>query len=260
MSGSPGSTVSAPSRHPEDLLEVERHYLAPWGRREILRTTLIAAAGLLASLLVAKYSVLLWGMVAAPIVALGGLGVLFFRCPRRKIPPGPGLFLAPADGTVTEVCRADEPDFIRGPAWKVGIFLSIFDVHFNRTPVSGRVEYLKHQDGLHLDARDPRSGRENESQAIGIASQGDGQGDKLPPGARVLVRQVSGAIARRIICPLKEGQTVERGRIIGMIKYGSRTEVFLAMPAGGPTVEVLIKVGDKVKAAESIVWRVVPAG
>ncbi len=161
---------------------------------------------------------------------------------------------------MTEVCRADEPDFIRGPALKVGIFLLIFNVHFNRTPVSGRVEYLKHQDGLHLDARDPRSGRESESQAIGIASQGDGQGDKLPAGARVLVRQVSSAIARRIICPLKGGQTVERGRIIGMIKYGSRTELFLAMPAGGPSVEPLVKVPDKVKAGENGIWRVGPAG
>jgi len=256
MSGSPGGTVTAPSTHPADLLEVENHYLAQWGRREILRTTLIAAAGLLASLLLVKYSVVLWSVVAVPIIALGGLGVLFFRCPRRTIPQGPGVLLAPADGTVTEVGRVDEPDFIRGPALKVGIFLSIFDVHFNRTPVSGRVEYVKHQDGLHLDARDPRSGSENECQAIGIASHEDG----LAQGTRVLVRQISGAIARRIICPLKEGQTVERGRIIGMIKYGSRTEVFLATPAGCPAVEVLVKVGDKVKAGETIIWRVGPEG
>jgi phosphatidylserine decarboxylase len=232
-------------------MALEGRYLVPWGCREmglVAGGSLAFAAGFI---LLGSFHSPFWLVGLLPVAAIGGLGVLFFRNPRRTLPAGPGLFVSPADGRVTEVTRVEEGEFIGGPALKVGIFLSIFNVHLNRSPCSGRVAFLKHRDGLYLDARNPASSRENESQAIGILRDG-GDGAE---GLRVLVRQVSGAIARRIVCPLREGDPVARGRIVGMIKFGSRTELFVAVPASGPPPEVLVQVGDAVKAGETVLLR-----
>ena len=188
----------------------------------------------------------LWWVAAAPVVALAALLVLFFRNPRRVIPSERGLLVSPADGTVVDIAEVEEPEFIRGPAVRIGIFLSIFSVHVNRAPCSGRVEHVRYRPGKFLDARNPRAGQENESQAIGILRDDAGG----PPGVRVLVPQISGAIARRIICPLEEGQPVSRGRLIGMIKYGSRTELFVA----APRESVKVRVGQKATGGETVLY------
>jgi phosphatidylserine decarboxylase len=193
----------------------------------------------------------LWLLLLVPALAIGGLGVLFFRNPRRRIPAEPGIFVAPADGHVTEVGNLDEPEYIGGPAAKIGIFLSIFDVHLNRAPCAGKVEHLRHREGRYLDARDKASSQENECRSIGILRD---EGTD-PRGIKVLVRQIAGAIARRIVCPLEIGDSLERGRLLGMIKFGSRTELVVAVRPGDPPLEVLVKPGDKVLAGETVLLR-----
>ncbi len=216
--------------------------IAPYGWREIGLATLGAAAATGVGAALTPFA------GPAPAVALGGLGLValgfvlsFFRDPER-VPPGePGL-VSPADGTVTEVAEVDEPVFVSGRAWKVGIFLSVFNCHVNRAPGAGVVRFVRHTPGRYLDARDPASSRENESNAVGIES----------PEGRLLVRQVSGAIARRIVCSVGPGRPVGRGERIGMIKFGSRTELFVPLTAGYAPV---VRPGDRVKGGLTILAR-----
>jgi phosphatidylserine decarboxylase len=242
---------AAPAGHPADLIGAEGPSIIRWGRKEAGLAALGTALASGLAIALAVWSSPLWLISLAVILPAGGLGVLFFRNPRRKIPAGPGILVAPADGRVLGVGTVVEEEYIAGPALKVSIFLSIFDVHLNRAPCSGRVEHLVHRDGQHLDARNPDSAVRNERQSIGVL-RGEPGG---APGAKVLVRQISGAIARRIVCPLETGQQVERGRLIGMIKYGSRTEILVSAPPGTPKLEALVKVGDKVRAGESVLFR-----
>jgi len=237
--------------HPPELLAAEKTYIVRWGCKESL---LAATASLLLVVAVgflAVWSSPLWLGLMVPPLAAGALGVLFFRNPSRRVPGEPGLIVAPADGRVVEVIRMEEKEYIRGEAYKVGIFMSIFNVHVNRAPCSGQVEYLCHRPGIYLDARNPRSPEENESQATGILRRDPGG----PEGVKVLVRQVAGAVARRIVCPLSEGQHLERGRLMGMIKYGSRVEVLVSLKPGEPPLNVLVKVGDRVSAGSTVLFR-----
>ena len=170
--------------------------------------------------------------------------ISFFRDPRRITTCTDREFCAPADGTVTEVTHLDHHDLIGGPAWRVGIFLSIFNVHANRSPCAGTVKSTDHQKGRFLDARHRDSGSQNEANTVVI--------DPGPPLAGpVVVRQVAGYIARRIICHAVPGDHLAAGQRFGMIKFGSRTE--LIVPAGAN--EVVAKVGDKVHAGLTILAR-----
>lgn len=191
--------------------------LTPHGRREIL---LFGVVPLLAGLA-------LWATVGwwAGIVPLG-LAVFvfsFFRDPERPVPAGPGLLVSPADGLVTAIGPTEEPLYVRGEALRIGIFLSVFNVHVNRAPCSGVVELVQYCPGKFLDARDARCSTENEANAIGI---------RMDDGRRVLVRQVAGLIARRIVCPVRVGDRVKRGQRMGMIKFGSYTELLVEAGAG----------------------------
>jgi phosphatidylserine decarboxylase len=172
----------------------------------------------------------------------------FFRDPDRVIPGDEFTVVSPADGTVTDVGTREEPEFLKGSTHCLGIFLSVFDVHVNRAPLAGTVEYLRHQDGKYLDARNPDCSTLNEAQNIGFASIW---------GPRFLVRQITGLIARRIVCPLKEGDKCARGERFGMIKFGSRTELYLAPEF---EIEWLVKVGDKVKGGGTAVAVIKKAG
>jgi phosphatidylserine decarboxylase len=129
---------------------------------------------------------------------------------------------------------------------RIGIFLSVLDVHVNRAPCTLRVEYRRHRPGRHLDARKPHSSRENE--AVTLAGTGRISGQSIP----VAVRQISGAVARRIVCDAQPGDVLEKGRIYGMIKFGSRTELFF--PADG-RMRVLVKEGQQVLSGTSILAR-----
>jgi phosphatidylserine decarboxylase len=182
------------------------------------------------------------GLLAATGFVCGILIVWFFRDPARTVPAGPGLVVSPADGKVVDIEQIEHDDFIGGPAVKIGIFLSIFNVHINRAPVAGRVIGLKYRPGKYLNALRPESARENEQLAVYIESvDGSHRG--------MIVRQITGAIARRIVCWLKPGDTLNTGEQFGMIKLGSRTE--LVMPAE-PGLQIRTQLGEHVKAGTSV--------
>jgi len=162
----------------------------------------------------------------------------FFRDPYRAVPPDKDILLAPADGTITDIETVEESDFINGAALRIGIFLSIFDAHINRAPCNARIEKITYKKGRYKNAANPLSGRVNEANNL-YMTRTDNSADKL------IVRQISGAIARRIVCGAREGQTLAGGEKFGMIKFGSRTELYT--PAR-ENVKSLIKTGDKVKA------------
>jgi phosphatidylserine decarboxylase len=168
----------------------------------------------------------------------------FFRDPNRLSPGDARLLLAPADGRITDIELVDN-DYIGGRAIRIGIFLSIFNAHINRSPCAARVEQITYKKGQYKDARDPLAGEVNESNEIKL-TRAERPEDKL------IVRQISGAIARRIVCNLQPGQNLAGGEKFGMIKFGSRTELYL--PAGD-NVEYLVKVGDKVKAGLTVLVR-----
>jgi phosphatidylserine decarboxylase len=227
---------------------VDEDYLVSWGRREV-RAALVLAAVLVALLSVLSWAhSAYWALSCVLICPCVLLAIFFFRNPFRTVPSDPGVLVSPADGTVRDIEHVVEGEFVSASCVRIGIFLSIFDVHLNRSPASGKVEWLCHREGSHLDARHAAAGRENESNAIGI-SRDDAGG---PPGVRILVRQISGAIARRIVCPLEPSALVARGGLVGMIKYGSRTELYIPEASGA---RVCVKVGDKVKAGTTVVAR-----
>ena len=180
------------------------------------------------------------------VAAFGWLFTLaFFRNPVR-IPQGDErCLIAPADGVVADITEVDEPEFLHGRALRIGIFLSVFDVHVNRSPIAGEIAYAKYTPGKFLDARHPDVSHENEANTIGLIAP-----DNIASGLKVLVRQLSGLIARRIICTHGVGDRLTRGELYGMIKFGSRTEVWV--PLTYPHT-VKVKIGQRVKCGETII-------
>ena len=186
------------------------------------------------------------GIVIAAVATLLFLAVAaFFRNPHRRIPANPCLITSPADGTVCDIVEVDDfklPPF-DGPAVRIGIFLSVLDVHVNRAPVAFTVENVSYREGEYLDARNEGASQRNEAMTISGTAVFDD--NKLA----VAVRQISGAIARRIVCPVQPGRKLKKGEIYGMIKFGSRTELYL--PVG--RAELSVKVGDKVRGGSSVI-------
>jgi phosphatidylserine decarboxylase len=166
--------------------------------------------------------------------------LFFFRDPDRVAPADPGAIVAAADGTVTEIAEVEEPDVLKAKTRRVGIFLSIFDVNTNRAPIDGRVVYLEHRKGLCLDARSIDCSEKNEAMTWAFENQ----------RATIVVRQLTGAIARRIVAWSAVGDELKKGDRFGMIRFGSRTEVYLPFAA-----TVLVKVGDHVSAGSTIIAR-----
>jgi phosphatidylserine decarboxylase len=162
----------------------------------------------------------------------------FFRDPERSIPEGNDNVVSPADGKVVSIKEVLEPRFLKSEATKVAIFLSPLNVHINRSPISGKVTYTEYKRGSYYPAYLETASQENETNFIGIENESE----------RVLVTQIAGILARRIVCRVEQDDSVEKGERIGMIKFGSRTELFL--PKG---MKIAVKEGDKVKAGESIV-------
>jgi len=181
------------------------------------------------------------GAIVAAEVILGLVlvwALMFFRDPQRQTIQDDTLLLAPADGRIADIETVDEKEFLGSPALRIGIFLSIFNTHINRSPCSAKVEKITYQPGKYLNAMNRRAGQVNESNNLALRRTGS-------PQDRLLVRQISGAIARRIVCAAREGQELAGGERFGMIKFGSRTELYL--PAGD-RIECMVRVGDKVKA------------
>jgi phosphatidylserine decarboxylase len=185
-----------------------------------------------------------WCYAAIVPLVLLGLVVYFFRDPQRTIPADADAIVSPADGVVAEVTELNHYDFLDGPAIRIGIFLSIFNVHINRAPLDGRVVAMHYKPGEFLNALNPESAIRNEFMWIGLE-------DAKRPGMRMAIRQISGLLARRIVCALKPGQTVQRGEKFGMIKLGSRTELILPRDA----VHVEAAVGQVVKAGSTVLAR-----
>ena len=186
-----------------------------------------------------------WWPVAVVPGVLFLLVVWFFRDPPRRVPSEPGLVVAPADGTVAEVTPIDHDDFIGGPAVRIGIFLSIFNVHINRAPVRSRVIKLHYSPGEFLNALNPESAIRNENLWIGLE-------EEAAPFRPMIVRQIAGLIARRIVCELRPGEVVERGHKFGMIKLGSRTELIIPAESG---LQVLVQSGEKVRGGATAMAR-----
>ncbi len=186
--------------------------------------------------------------VFPPMAVLPGLAIcfvlFFFRNPKREIPAGSGTFLSPADGVVLEVDEVFEDKFLLKKTKRVRIFLSLLNVHFNRSPIDGEVVYRFYCPGRHLAANVKGACELNEKNYIGIEGQ----------EIKVLVCQIAGLLARRIKCWVAEGEKVKKGEIIGIIKFGSGTEVYLPADA-----HLLVKKGDRVKAGTTVLATFSPA-
>ena len=194
---------------------------------------LIAAATYAAA--VNRRSWALW-LVAFSLTILALFVAYFFRDPERSGPRGEQIVIAPADGKVVLISDVDEPAFMGGRARRVSIFMNVFNVHVNRYPVSGTVRYLHYNPGKFLNAAAEKSSLENEQMSVGIET----------PRAHVLVRQIAGLIARRIVTYSKPGEHVEQGERMGMIRFGSRVDVFLPLD-----VLLRVKVGDMTLAGST---------
>lgn len=181
-----------------------------------------------------------WTLPAAGLALLALFVLWFFRDPERRVPIDPSLVVAPADGRV-KVAGPSEAGV--GPAgeWQqISIFLSPLDVHINRVPIAGRVTHVEYRPGRFLAAYRPEAARDNERSEVWIERD----------GVRVVVRQVVGVLARRVVCRLVEGQEVGPGQRMGLMKFGSRMDVFVPASA-----TIAVSVGDRVRAAETVVAR-----
>ena len=169
----------------------------------------------------------------------------FFRDPERVGERGGGLVIAPADGRVVMITEVDEPAFLHGKALRISIFMNVFNVHVNRYPVSGTVRFVHYNPGKFLNAATDKSSLENEQMSVGIERAGPGEGS-----LRILVRQIAGLVARRIVTYSREGDQVEQGERMGIIRFGSRVDVFLPTSAT-PAVAV----GETTVAGASVIAR-----
>ena len=178
-----------------------------------------------------------WYLVAVPLVLIALWVVYFFRDPERTGERGEHLVVSPADGLVVMVTDVEEPSFIAGMATRISIFMNVFNVHVNRYPVNGVVRYLQYNKGLFLHAAHEKASLDNEQMSVGIESG----------SRRILVRQIAGLIARRIVNYAKAGDTAEQGVRMGIIRFGSRVDVFI--PTGSA---VRIKVGERTVAGTTV--------
>ena len=169
----------------------------------------------------------------------------FFRDPERQAAGTEDDLVSPADGVVADIVTVDDPALTE-PSTRVGIFLSVFDVHVNRVPCAGEVTLVSQRDGGFLDARNPRASEENRAATITL---------RRPDGRTLAVRQITGLIARRILCPVTVGQSFERGQRYGMIRFGSRTELIIPT---ADLAELTCKIGDTVRGGQTLLAKLNP--
>jgi phosphatidylserine decarboxylase len=174
-----------------------------------------------------------WVWAVVPVL-LAAFCLWFFRDPERVIPPGAGLIVSPGDGVVTETVAINTPD---GERQRISIFLSVFDVHVNRSPIGGMITSVRYQKGLYLNAMNPDSAERNEQNVVTVRGE----------GFEVTFKQIAGLIARRIVFNFAEGQTIARGQRVGLIKFGSRVDVIVPS-----TARLRVKVGERVKGGASV--------
>jgi phosphatidylserine decarboxylase len=174
-----------------------------------------------------------WAWSIAPVL-LAAFFLWFFRDPQRTVPVDPGLIVSPGDGLVTETVTISTP---RGPQQRISIFLSVFDVHVNRSPIGGVIRAVQYRKGQYLNAMNPDSAEHNERNVVTVSGE----------GIEITFKQIAGLLARRIVFNLSEGDTVERGQRVGLIKFGSRVDVLLPAEAA-----LRVKVGQRVKGGLSV--------
>jgi phosphatidylserine decarboxylase len=185
---------------------------------------------------------------AAPPALLALFVLLFFRDPAREIPAGAGLVVSPADGVVTDVEELNEVPFWDGPAVKVGIYLSVFNVHVNRVPERARVIAVRYEPGRFLDTSRPAAARVNEHCWTLFERE-------AAPHHLIAVKQIAGTFARRIVCEARPGEVLARGERFGMIKFGSRTELYLT---AAPGLRAAVRPGDRVRGGSSVLAQYAP--
>lgn len=208
------------------------------GRSLLARTLLLFAAVLV---LIYFFTPLLVFSIAAVVLGLLYCFILrFFRFPERPTLTEEGAIYAPADGTVVVVEKVFEPEFIKEERIQVSIFMSIWNVHINWFPVKGTVEYAKHHHGKFLVAWHPKSSTENERTSV-VVNTGS---------TKLMIRQIAGLLARRIVCYAKEGETVGQNQQMGFIKFGSRVDVFLPLDA-----EINVSLNQKTVGSQTIIAR-----
>lgn len=178
-----------------------------------------------------------WKLVAAVLAVLAGFVLFFFRDPPREIPADPAAIVAPADGRVMEIVEEAEQGH---PGRRMSIFLSVLDVHVNRVPCTGRIGKIEYRPGKFLNAMRARASVENEQNIVRIETQ----------HGPVVVKQIAGFIARRVLCWKQEGQIVQKGDKLGMIRFGSRVDLWL--PTGA---EFVVRPGQHVAGGASVVAR-----
>jgi len=190
----------------------------------------------------AVISLILWVLCFTALAGFFSLLTLFvisfFRDPERSIPPGEKAVLSPADGKIIKVEPCWEEHLLKGPSLKVSIFMSLFNVHVNRIPLTGRVIDISYQAGKFIRANLDRASTMNEQNALLM---------ETPEGTRLLFVQIAGLIARRIVCWVKKGDAVERGCRFGMIRFGSRLDIYLPRDA-----QLQVRVGQKALAGQTI--------
>jgi len=183
---------------------------------------------------------LTWGTVAGPFFGvLTAFCLYFFRDPRRCVPTGANILVSPGDGKVVDVSRVEEGRFLKKQAIKISIFLNVFDVHVNRVPVAGSVVGVFYNPGRFFAANVPKASLENEQNALLL---------ETVSGARIVCIQIAGLIARRIVCRVKAGMMLRSGERFGLIRFGSRVDLYLPLSA-----DVRVAVGDRVRGGETIV-------
>ena len=225
-----------------------RFSLTRYGLPQVVIFPLIVVAAIVLLFVIFKNSLVLIPLQVFLFIVLVWM-LSFFRDPLRTIVPDEKLLYSPADGTITDISRIDD-SALGVPALRIGMFLSIYNVHINRVPCSVRIEKITYHKGQFKNAKSPNSSRVNESNDI-LMTRLNAPEDVL------LVRQVSGAVARHIVCEAREKAEFAQGEPFGMIKFGSRTELYL--PAGNDDkYEVTVKIGEKVRAGLSPLIRYRP--
>jgi phosphatidylserine decarboxylase len=200
----------------------------------------------LALLVLAVILFFFWKIGSLFLLGLASLTLFFSRDPDRKVPQGEDLILSPADGKVIDISEVGEKNFLHSRVKAVRIFMSIFNVHVQRSPVKGKVGWIKYNSGRFTAAYRRKATEGNESNLIGI--QKSNQSDSN--GGRILLKQIAGSFARRICCWCKEGDDLLAGQRIGMIRFGSRVEVYLPQQ-----VEIKVKKGDRVVGGETLLGK-----
>jgi phosphatidylserine decarboxylase len=207
----------------------------------MVRDGYIYGLSLLAVAVVLAWATGHWAWSIAPVL-LAVFFLWFFRDPERIIPSGPGLIVSPGDGLVTETAAINTP---AGPRQRISIFLSVFDVHVNRSPIAGVLTSVRYQKGRYLNAMNPASADQNEQNIATVRGEAGGVGGS--GSIEVTFKQIAGLLARRIVFNCNEGDTLARGQRVGLIKFGSRVDVLL------PSEAILrVKVGQRVKGGSSV--------